>query len=49
MRVLVACAMLALVPGLSAAATFVVTKETDDDGPCTPDDCAPRWAVREDG
>jgi CSLREA domain-containing protein len=27
------------------AATFVVTKETDDDGPCTPDDCALREAI----
>lgn len=30
-------------PGL--AATFVVTKEADDNGPCTPDDCALREAV----
>ena len=28
------------------AATFVVTKETDDDGACTVDDCALREAVQ---
>lgn len=46
MRTLVAWAMLSsLLPGLGSAATFVVTKYTDDDGPCTPDDCALREAV----
>ena len=34
-----------LVPGAASAATFVVTKETDDAGPCTPDDCALRKAI----
>ena len=34
-----------LLPGALSAATFVVTKEADDAGPCTPDDCALREAV----
>ena len=45
MRTLIALVMLVLLPGLTAAATFVVTKETDDDGPCAPDDCSVREAV----
>ena len=47
MRTLVTLAMLVLLPELGAGATFVVTKGTDDDGPCTPDDCALREAVLE--
>jgi len=37
--------ILALWAAASPAATFVVTKETDGNGPCTPDDCALREAV----
>lgn len=33
------------VPGLAWGAVFVVNKEADDNGPCTPDDCALREAV----
>jgi CSLREA domain-containing protein len=44
-RLLVVWAIVALLPGLCTAATFIVTKETDDDGPCAPDDCALREAV----
>jgi CSLREA domain-containing protein len=35
----------ALLAGAASAATFTVTKEIDDDGPCTPDDCALREAI----
>ena len=34
-----------LLPASTEAATFVVTKTTDDNGPCTVDDCALREAV----
>ena len=33
------------VPDLACGAVFAVTKEVDDNGPCTPDDCALREAV----
>ncbi len=42
MRALV---LLLLLSQAASAATFVVTKETDDDGPCTPGDCALREAI----
>jgi CSLREA domain-containing protein len=34
-----------LLAGVASAATFTVTKESDDDGPCDPDDCALREAI----
>ena len=34
-----------VVPRPAPGAVFVVTKEADDNGPCTPDDCALREAV----
>ncbi len=37
--------LLLLLAQTASAATFVVTKETDDNGPCTPDDCALREAI----
>lgn len=36
---------LAGLAGALHAATFTVTQEADDDGPCLPDDCALREAV----
>lgn len=39
------CLLFALLPVITEAATFVVTKATDDNGPCTVDDCALREAV----
>lgn len=45
MKPFLVTAMALLVAATAAADTFVVTKETDDDGPCTPDDCALREAV----
>lgn len=40
------CLLFALLPVTSTeAATFLVTKTTDDNGPCTVDDCALREAV----
>jgi CSLREA domain-containing protein len=37
--------LLLMLPGATSAATFIVTKEADDDGPCMPDDCALREAI----
>jgi CSLREA domain-containing protein len=37
--------LLLLSAGAAFGATFTVTKETDDDGPCEPDDCALREAI----
>jgi CSLREA domain-containing protein len=34
-----------LLANVVSGATFTVTKESDDDGPCTPDDCALREAI----
>ena len=44
-RFLLCLLLLLLAPASTEAATFVVTKTTDDNGPCTVDDCALREAV----
>ena len=44
-RLLLCLLLLLLAPASTEAATFVVTKTTDDNGPCTVEDCALREAV----